>query len=97
MSAHRIAYEIVIGPIPDGLVIDHLCRIPACVNPAHLEPVTSRENVLRGKVSALRESDYCRNGHPVNAENSYMRDGRWRCCRACARRRRAEYRSRIAA
>ncbi len=46
--AHRISYELLIGPIPNGLVIDHLCRNPSCVNPAHLEPVTHVENVKRG-------------------------------------------------
>lgn len=48
-QAHRWAYESLVGPIPGGLVIDHLCRQPACVNPAHLEPVTQRENMLRGE------------------------------------------------
>lgn len=46
--AHRYSYEMLTGPIPDGLVIDHLCRNRACVNPAHMEPVTSRENLRRG-------------------------------------------------
>lgn len=49
VAAHRFAYELLRGPIPDGLVIDHLCRVKHCVNPAHLEPVTQRENVLRGE------------------------------------------------
>lgn len=48
ITAHRIAYEMLIGPIPEGLVIDHLCRNKSCVNPAHLEAVSQRENVLRG-------------------------------------------------
>ena len=46
--AHRFAYEMVVGPIPDGLQLDHLCRVRHCVNPDHLEPVTNRENALRG-------------------------------------------------
>ena len=48
--AHRFAYETLVGPIPDGLVLDHLCRNPKCVNPAHLEPVTRQENIRRGAV-----------------------------------------------
>jgi hypothetical protein len=51
VPAHRWAYEALVGPIPDGLVIDHLCRNPACVNPAHMEPVTIVENVRRGSLS----------------------------------------------
>jgi hypothetical protein len=52
--AHRIAYEMLVGPVPEGLELDHLCRVTLCVNPAHLEPVTHRENVRRGKSVALR-------------------------------------------
>jgi hypothetical protein len=53
--AHRFAYELLVGPIPDGLHIDHLCRVPACVNPAHMEIVTLVENVLRGNsIPAVR-------------------------------------------
>lgn len=48
MLAHRVAYEMLVGPIPDGLVIDHLCRQTLCVNPAHMEPVSQGENVRRG-------------------------------------------------
>lgn len=51
---HRATYEIARGPIPSGMVLDHLCRNPSCCSPAHLEAVTNRENTLRGKVSALR-------------------------------------------
>jgi len=49
--AHRYAYEFLVGPIPKGLVLDHLCRVKICVNPEHLQPVTQRENVLRGEVN----------------------------------------------
>jgi hypothetical protein len=51
---HRVTYELEHGPIPEGLMIDHLCQRTLCCNPAHLEAVTNRENTLRGKVSALR-------------------------------------------
>ncbi len=53
--AHRLSYELANGPIPEGLVIDHLCRTPSCVNPAHLEAVGQSTNILRGRTSALRE------------------------------------------
>lgn len=52
-DAHRVAWEELVGPVPAGLVIDHLCRVTTCVNPAHLEPVTQRENVQRGDSPAL--------------------------------------------
>ena len=64
--AHRWAYEHYVGPIPEGLQIDHLCRNRACVNPSHLEPVTARENTRR----AMRPQ--CVNGHPFTADNTYM-------------------------
>lgn len=77
--AHRIAYILVRGPIPDGLVLDHLCRNPGCVNPSHLDPVTSGENTRR---SPLVVKDACVNGHPY-AEGSFYLDRGRRQCRAC--------------
>jgi len=53
--AHRLAYEDLVGPVPEGLHLDHLCRVRRCVNPAHLEPVTSRENTLRGVQAKLTD------------------------------------------
>jgi hypothetical protein len=50
-QAHRVAYELFVGQIPEGLQLDHLCRQPSCCNPAHLEPVTARENVRRAQAA----------------------------------------------
>ncbi|MFB7736235.1 HNH endonuclease [Streptomyces sp. NPDC056112] len=55
VRAHRFAYELLVGPIPEGLALDHLCRVRRCVAPAHLEPVTPRENVLRGLLFSPRK------------------------------------------
>jgi hypothetical protein len=82
--AHRIAYELVRDPIPAGLSLDHLCRNRDCVNPAHLEPVTNRENVLRGvghtAVNAAKTA--CKRGHPFDEANTYRAKGH-RYCRTC--------------
>jgi hypothetical protein len=83
--AHRLVYEIMVGPIPKGLTLDHLCRNHACVNPLHLEPVTAVENVMRGDGWAARKArqTHCTRGHPLTEDNIYRRGGRWRC-RTCA-------------
>lgn len=87
-AAHRLAYEAMRGPIPAGLDIDHLCRNRACVNPAHMEPVTRRVNTLRGVSSAAVNAakTHCDSGHPFDDKNTYRPPGRpVRGCRACNR------------
>ena len=87
--AHRVAYELLVGPIPSGLELDHLCRVPACVNPAHLEPVTHQENIRRGTAGQRCKEraaavTHCPQGHPYDEENTFIRrDGRRRC-KACS-------------
>lgn len=85
--AHRVAYEWLIGPIPTGLQLDHLCRVRNCVNPEHLEPVTCRENVLRGEGLAAINArlTHCSKGHPYVGENLIPKAGGGRRCRACKR------------
>jgi hypothetical protein len=84
--AHRWSYEYHVGPIPDGLHLDHLCRNPPCVNPEHLEPVTCRENLMRGDTPAARQllRTHCPKGHPYSGDNLAMR-GNERRCRECGR------------
>ena len=80
--AHRVAYELMIGPIPEGLEIDHLCRVPRCVNPSHLEPVTHAENIRRGPKP---KQDECKRGHPISGYNEFiLAEGRGRRCRKCS-------------
>lgn len=86
VRAHRFAYELLVGPIPEGLQIDHLCRVRTCVNPAHMEPVTSRVNTLRGDGLAAKQAAQtrCKHGHPFDEANTHhWRGHRW--CRTCSR------------
>lgn len=98
-QAHRVAYEMYVGPIPAGLTLDHKCRVVCCVNPQHLEPVTSLENVRRGTSFAVLNAakTHCDNGHEFTLENTYTRPDGFRSCRACGRQSAAAYRRRRAA
>jgi hypothetical protein len=90
LMAHRVSYERLIGPIPAGLQLDHTCRTRCCVNPAHLEPVTNRENQMRGvSFSAVNATKtHCPQGHTYDAKNTAVYKGYGsRVCRACTRAR----------
>jgi len=86
LKAYQFSYEFFVGPIQDGLEPDHLCRNPRCVNPAHLEPVTHRVNVLRGNSpSALHaQKTHCQKGHPFQGANLRIEQGK-RICVTCRR------------
>jgi len=83
--AHRLAYEMVRGPIPDGLSIDHLCRNTRCVNPDHLEAVPIKENILRGTSPSAQHAikTHCVAGHLFDDENTYRPARGGRECKAC--------------
>jgi hypothetical protein len=76
--AHRLTYTLLVGEIPHGLVIDHLCRNPSCVNPDHLEPVSHAININRG-INANRNKTRCKNGHPYIETNTRVVSGSRRC------------------
>lgn len=82
-KAHRYAYELIVGAIPSGLQLDHLCRVRRCVNPSHLEPVTQTENIRRGLCGELKT--HCKRGHEFTPENTYLRPNGARVCRTCKR------------
>jgi hypothetical protein len=85
VMAHRLVYEALVGPIPDGYFADHLCRYPACINPLHIEPVPPSVNSQRGTTGAhLKSRTHCPKGHPYDEANTYVLDGR-RYCRECGR------------
>jgi hypothetical protein len=96
-KAHRVAWEFLVGPIPAGLTLDHLCRNRSCVNPDHLEPVDRRENIRRGVAGAHnRNKGECSQGHPFTTENTRIHAG-GRTCRTCHRIWVQEWRERQAA
>lgn len=95
---HRVVYEMLVGPVPEGLESDHLCRVRNCCRPAHLEPVTHHVNVLRGEKATRTRCIY---DHPLSGDNLYIRvrknGARERTCRACQGRRAAKRAARLAA
>jgi hypothetical protein len=112
MGAHRVAYELFVGPIPGGMDIEHRCHTDdascsggtsclhrSCVNPHHLEVVTRVENIRRGRGfnAVNREKTTCDHGHEFTPENTYIRPTGFRDCRACGRERVRRYKERKAA
>lgn len=104
--AHRYVWKTLIGPIPDGREMDHLCRNRACCNPDHLEPVIHAENIHRSpihimsRISARRNArriprPFCRRGHPMSGDNLRVLSSGGRVCKACDRRRHAERREQM--
>jgi hypothetical protein len=99
MHAHRAAWMLFVGPIPDGMVPDHLCRVRHCVKaipdeygPAHLEVVTGLENALRGTVGWVgRWKTHCPQGHPYDEANTYRSPRNRRICRTCQQKASREY------
>lgn len=91
--AHLWAWEHLVGPIPAGLDLDHLCRVRRCVNPDHLDPVTRAENLARGATIPARNArkTHCLMGHEFTEANTYRHRGA-RYCRACLERRRRKNR-----
>ena len=96
VRAHRFAYELLVGPIPQGFTLDHLCRSRACVRPEHLEPVTNKDNVLRGNgLTALNaRKTQCPQGHPYDLFNTHCNLKGGRVCRECRKRESRELRQR---
>jgi hypothetical protein len=89
-QAHRVFYELIVGPIPSGMELDHTCSVTFCVNPAHLEPVPHGENVKRGRTGAVnaarqRAKTHCPRGHKYAGDNLLIKPNGARGCRECIR------------
>lgn len=95
VRAHRYSYMVYKSEIPQGLVIDHLCRVRNCVNPEHLEAVTQKENLYRGDTIAAtnRAKSFCKNGHEFTAANTITRKNGTRNCRTCINLLKKKYRT----
>lgn len=96
--AHRLSYELFVGPIPEGLTVDHKCHNTSCINPDHLRPATMRDNIVKfGKTNACAVNSrrtHCKHGHQFNRENTKIRPNGSRRCITCHRRRVDEYQRR---
>ena len=97
--AHRVAYTLFKGAVPEGKELDHKCRIRCCVNPDHLDPITHAENVKRGARGALnpqRKQTHCKHGHEFTDQNTYWKNtptgSKTRMCIACKDKRSLEFR-----
>lgn len=95
LGAHRVVYEFLVGEIPRGLDLDHLCRVRSCVNPAHLEPVSRRVNLRRGIGFAAQRAKqtHCTHGHEFTEKNTILRPNGTRDCRECNRLQAATWRA----
>lgn len=99
--AYRVSYQLMVGDIPEGLVLDHLCRNRTCINPYHLEPVTQSENLRRGdNARVARERcakiTHCAQGHEFTPENTGIHIEGYRFCRICSRNAQRAYRAKKA-
>jgi hypothetical protein len=84
VTPHRFAYELLVGPIAEGMTIDHTCRVKRCCNPKHLEQVTNLENTRRGVPFRKQVlMTHCKRGHPLSGSNLYIGTGGRRVCRTC--------------
>lgn len=91
VPAHQFAYRTLVGPVPAGLQLDHLCMVPACVNPSHLEPVTFAENVGRSPKHP-RNKTHCKHGHPLSGDNLMrLKCRNERVCKTCSSNRKKRY------
>lgn len=91
-ATHRLMYQLVVGPIPDGLVIDHLCRNRRCLNPRHLEPVTNHENILRGDLLTDNRILCLRRRHVLSSVGVYVDSEGSKRCRECRLESKRRYR-----